>query len=74
MDIMLKGQMDGIVATQIINEHFNIPVIYLSGNSDNTIIKRVSETKHYGFLLKPFKKNDLHDAILNVLSEMKSQD
>ena len=39
MDIMLKGNMDGIEAAKEIITKFNIPVIYLTGCNDNKVIE-----------------------------------
>ena len=55
MDIVLKGDMDGIQAVSRIHERFDIPVIYLTANSDAPTVERAKTTAPYGFLLKPFK-------------------
>ena len=34
MDIMLKGEMDGINAAQQIIKHYNTPIIFLTAHSD----------------------------------------
>ena len=67
MDIMLKGSMDGIDAASQVNERFDVPIIFLSGNSDDNIRKRIEEIKHYDFLIKPVRKNQLHDSIQAAL-------
>src|ERR1700694_5923555 len=45
MDIMLKGEMDGITAYERIKEIADIPVIYVSFYSDEHIIARANRTK-----------------------------
>ena len=59
MDIILKKEMDGIEAAEIIIKNFNIPVIYLTAHSDIATINKAKITEPYGYLLKPFNERDL---------------
>ncbi|MFA6571531.1 MAG: ATP-binding protein [Bacteroidota bacterium] len=52
MDISLPGKLDGIEATIIINEKWNIPVIYLTAHTDEISIQRAKETAPYGYITK----------------------
>lgn len=63
MDIVLKGDMDGIEAVSQIRERFDIPVIYLTANSDSRTVERAKVTRPHGFLLKPFKDVDAQICI-----------
>lgn len=63
MDIMLKGEMDGVQAAEQIRDRFNIPVIYLTAYSDDSTLWRAKTTGSYGYLLKPFKERELHTNI-----------
>jgi CheY-like chemotaxis protein len=63
MDIMLKGDMDGIEAADIIRKECNINAIFLSAYSDDTILAKAKTTLPYGYLLKPFKDRELKAAI-----------
>ncbi len=63
MDIILQGEMDGVEAAQWIYTHLGIPVIYLTANGDDRMFRRVQATAPHGFLLKPFKSQDLRAAI-----------
>ncbi|OPY21137.1 MAG: two-component response regulator [Methanomethylovorans sp. PtaU1.Bin093] len=63
MDIMLKGEIDGINAAGEIRKRFNIPVIYLTAYSDGDTIERAKLTEPYGYILKPFEEDDLRTAI-----------
>jgi two-component system, response regulator PdtaR len=56
MDIMLDGEIDGIVATQKIQEIVSIPVIYLTGNADDYHRERAAETDYLAYLIKPITK------------------
>lgn len=63
MDIMLKGDKDGIYAAEIIRSTCNIPIIFLTANSDKGTIERAKRTNAYGYLLKPFDDRELSTTI-----------
>ncbi|WP_251827729.1 GGDEF domain-containing response regulator [Methylovulum psychrotolerans] len=63
MDIVLKGQMDGITAAQTITESLHIPVIFLTAYSDPATLARAKTTGAYGYLIKPFRPDELHASI-----------
>ena len=58
MDITLKGSMDGIeAASKLII--LNIPVVYLTANSDNLTLKRATKVPTYGYIVKPYNQKEL---------------
>ncbi len=63
MDIMLKGEIDGIHAAGEIHKRFNIPVVYLTAYSDEETLYRAKLTEPYGYILKPFEEDDLRTTI-----------
>jgi PleD family two-component response regulator len=63
MDIMLKGELDGVQTAEKIKESHNIPIIYLTAYSDEKTLKRAKITEPYGYLLKPFEERELHTNI-----------
>jgi diguanylate cyclase (GGDEF)-like protein/PAS domain S-box-containing protein len=63
MDIVLKGKMDGISAAQAITESLHIPVIFLTAYSDPATVMRAKATGAYGYLIKPFRPDELHASI-----------
>jgi two-component system, LytTR family, response regulator LytT len=63
MDIMLKGQMNGIEAAEAIRQHNKIPVIYLTAYADESTLAKAKVTEPYGYIIKPFKEIDLHTSI-----------
>ncbi|MGB9978138.1 methanogen output domain 1-containing protein [Methanobacterium sp.] len=71
MDIVLKGEMDGIEAAQQIINLYNIPVIYLTAYADEEILERAMVTEPYGYLLKPFNINELKANIKMALYKHK---
>ncbi|MCP1662180.1 MAG: PAS domain S-box protein [Methanocalculus sp. MSAO_Arc1] len=63
MDIVLKGEMDGITAAGIIRDEMAIPVVYLTAFAEEQTINRAKVTEPYGYILKPFTERDLQIAI-----------
>ncbi len=63
MDIQLKGDMDGIETAQRMQAEHDIPIIYLTANTDDKNFNRAKTTNPYAFISKPFKKLDLQHAI-----------
>ncbi len=68
MDIKLKGPEDGISVAQRIQTFLDIPVIYLTAHSDEQTVKRVIHSKAYGYVVKPVREEELHDAIQKALN------
>ncbi len=63
MDVRLKGEMDGIRASELINEKMRVPVVYLTGDSDRKTLARAKTASAYGYVLKPFHIKNLVVAI-----------
>lgn len=64
MDIVLLGsKMDGISASQRIQEEFDIPVIYLTAYDNQEIVNRAISTGGYGYVLKPPNSQQLRATI-----------
>lgn len=68
MDIKLKGEMDGIDAMREIQKFANIPVIYITGNSEQETLEKAKETNFKSFLFKPINLEMLEFAINNYNS------
>lgn len=63
MDIMLKGDMNGIETASKVKEELQIPVIYLTAYADESTLEKAKVTEPYGYIIKPFKEVDLHTSI-----------
>lgn len=67
MDIRLKGDLNGIETMNRIRESKEIPVIYISGNTDVLHQEKIKESEYVEFLSKPITKSDLSQS-LNIAS------
>jgi DNA-binding response OmpR family regulator len=73
MDIKLKGSKDGTEIVELIQEKYNIPVIYLTSYTDDETIKKASLTKPYGYVVKPIDENRLNTSIIMALSRFNAE-
>ncbi|GAB5552547.1 MAG: hypothetical protein Sapg2KO_21380 [Saprospiraceae bacterium] len=62
-DIVLTGKMNGIETAQVILEQFQLPVIFLTSNSDDATFQKAMTAKPYAFISKPFQKSDLERTL-----------
>jgi len=71
MDIALEGDMDGIEAMLEIRKFSDVPVIYITGNSDESNRTRAIETNYTDFLTKPVEFEDLKESLVRakIISE-----
>ena len=63
MDIVLKGEMDGVTAAEKIRSQVNVPTIFLTAYADDKTLQRAKLTDPFGYIIKPFQQNDLRVAI-----------
>ena len=63
MDIMLKGELNGIETAEIIRNELAIPVVFLTAYADESTLAKAKVTEPYGYIIKPFKEIDLHTSI-----------
>ena len=73
MDIVLKGDIDGIAAAEKLWEEFNIPAGCLTAYADETTFQRAKLTKPFGYLLKPFEERELQTTIEMALYKSKME-
>lgn len=63
MDISLAGKMSGIEAAQIMEEKYNIALVFLTGMSHMDVFEAAFKTKPHAFLIKPF---DIQQALGSI--------
>lgn len=73
MDIMLKGDMNGIETAEVVKREMNIPVIFLTAYADEATLAKAKVTEPYGYIIKPFKEVDLHTSIEMALYKHKKE-
>ncbi len=63
MDIVLKGEIDGIEAAEEIRTQFNIPIVFVTAHMDEDRLERAKLTLPFGYVLKPFQDRELKATI-----------
>ena len=63
MDIAIEGSINGIEATKLINANTNIPVVYITGNSDKKTMDEAKKTNPLYIIKKPVDEQALEDQI-----------
>ncbi len=72
MDIQLSGKLDGIQTVEIVRQRRNIPVIYVTGNSDLSTKQRAIGTNCSSYLVKPVDKEILEKSVKEALDSDRS--
>ncbi len=63
LDINLNGEIDGIEMAHMMQKEIEVPIIYISANTDLSCYERAKATRPFAFISKPFRKIDLQRAI-----------
>lgn len=63
MDIHIYGDIDGIETSRLIRKEIDVPVVFLTANSDKNTIQRARETEPFAYIIKPFKDTELNSTI-----------
>ena len=63
MDIELSGKLNGIETVEIIRQTKDIPVLFLTGQTDKSLMERAKAVDPIGYLLKPIQSVQLEIII-----------
>lgn len=76
VDIFLGAGISGVDVVKKIQSNKDIPVIYITGNSDDYHRNLASETNHSGYLVKPVTYNELKNTLekVNLIPENEIKD
>lgn len=70
LDIMIRGNDDGIRLAHQINERYQTPFVFISSLYDTHTLNRARNTHPCGYLVKPFKESDLKVTIELALGKI----
>jgi len=71
IDINLDGQHDGIELGFFLKKYHNIPHVFLTANTDEQTVQKAKQTLPMGFVVKPFRREELYTSIEIALSNWK---
>ena len=66
MDIALEGDMNGIEAMQKIREFSDVPVVFITGNSDSKHREQATATSNSYYLIKPIEFKDIEKTLADI--------
>ena len=69
MDILLKGEKDGIKASIEIRKKSDVPIIFLTSHGDKQTKKMTLDTHPAGYLTKPVIDAQLNSTISALLGQ-----
>jgi PAS domain S-box-containing protein len=69
MDIVIKGPRDGIETALQIRRDADIPVVFLTAYGDAPTLERAKVAAPHGYLLKPYRPNELRTTIEVALNK-----
>ncbi|MBF0327606.1 MAG: response regulator [Nitrospirae bacterium] len=67
MDIHIEGKMDGIQAAEKISMALGMPIIFMTGYSDENMIKKAQAINPYAILNKPLELGVLKSTIKSAI-------
>jgi signal transduction histidine kinase len=73
MDIALEEQFDGIQVAEQIRSDFGTAVVYLTGHTDNFIVRHAKTTEPFGYVVKPVELGELKAAIEVALHNARTE-
>ncbi|MEH1933423.1 MAG: diguanylate cyclase [Nostoc sp.] len=73
IDICLAGEIDGVHVADIIQNHFHVPVVYLTECSEYKTLHKNQLSEPFNYIVKPFIESDLHFAIEMALYKHQSK-
>lgn len=74
MDINLRGTLDGVQTAQTIQKKADIPIIYLTANTDEASFLRAKKTRPLAFITKPFNKLNLQRTIALAVERLRENE
>jgi DNA-binding NarL/FixJ family response regulator len=72
LDINLQDKIDGLEIASYLREKYDIPFIFLTSYSDRETLAEVKKTYPYGYIVKPFNKEQLYSTIELALAEIEN--
>lgn len=63
MDIKIEGSMDGIESARQIHSRIEVPIIFLSSYTDETLLERARSAEPFGYIIKPYEGPQLFVSV-----------
>lgn len=70
MDININGSIDGINSARLLNKEYFLPIIFTTAYADSQTINEATDTNIFGYLIKPFEKNQVESTLSITLKRI----
>jgi len=66
-DIYLAGVLTGVDCAKLIEQKYDIPIIFITAYSDKATKEKMDEVNYVAYLYKPFQESELEKIIEDAL-------
>jgi DNA-binding response OmpR family regulator len=74
MDVVIRGTRDGAeLAVEVHRLYPQILILFLTAYSDEQIVKQAARAQAYGYLLKPYRPDEIRAALVLVRAALKTK-
>jgi DNA-binding LytR/AlgR family response regulator len=63
IDVNLEGEKDGIDLAEVINQKYQLPIVFLTAHHDRKTMDRIKATRPSAYLVKPLQVHNLQTSI-----------
>ncbi|MDX1364084.1 response regulator [Arenibacter latericius] len=74
LDIGLNGKYNGIEIAEIVNEKYGIPIVFITGNSDQATLDRAKKANPEYIINKPIDEYQLKQEIVRIIAKILDRD
>jgi DNA-binding response OmpR family regulator len=71
MDVLLPGKLNGIESAQKIRAQTGIPVIFMTGYSDEETRRKARTARPADYFIKPLNYDRLKEALASIMRQKK---
>ncbi|MEQ9298759.1 MAG: response regulator [Cyclobacteriaceae bacterium] len=69
LDVFIDGSRQGIEIAKRINKKSNVPILFLTGSSDEETVQGISQTVNRGVLEKPYDFDIIQEKLQSTLGQ-----
>ena len=73
MDVNLGKGKDGIDVMTEMKQYIDVPLVYITGNSDSVTVNKAKQSEPDGFIIKPFNETELKITMELVLHKAQNK-
>lgn len=73
-DIKINGEIDGIQTATVLQKIYKCEIIFITANIDEVTLKNASNVTSLGYLIKPFKEDELLVLLTMAIQRFQQKD